>query len=565
MWTAAPSAPSSYSSGSRTSSTSGAVGDALGGLGVSTSAISALAADSRSRKLAMSKCLPSWSRIHPSGYGHRDLRRRHTVPQMRPIVTADALQPCTHTLTTSLLVTTLVDARRRCRPGPAVTAPATRTSPSTAMADTTLATTRSRSDSTRTPSASTARRSSRCGPTRDLSSFNLDLVLPASRVTVNGVAARRSAAAPTSCTSSPDHPLGVVETASRRGDLRRRSPGHHVQRGVAVDYDARRCRRPGRNPRSPRGGSLPTIIPPTRPATGSRSRSLSGRKRSAEARSRVARATRRVDDVEVGARSRRRPAIWCSLPSVTTTSSGAAHRRAASSSTPSARRRRQRTQLDPVHGRGDDVPRQRARPVSVRPIGGVVPNGAGFGFALETQTRPVYTRASSATGRTASVVIHEMAHQWFGDSVSVHRWKNIWLNEGFATYWSGCGSTPKVLPCRPTVSPSSTARSRPRPLLGSEDRRSRCRSAVRRRRVRPWGDDGSGTAQPGRVRAFSSRSCGRGCDFAGDGTGDDEAVQGRSPNGSAASSSTASSRLVVRRRQAGEHARERLCTANARF
>ena len=57
-----------------------------------------------------------------------------------------------------------------------------------------------------------------------------------------------------------------------------------------------------------------------------------------------------------------------------------------------------------------------------------------LGFALEDQTRSVYDGKFFEPGANMSVIVHENAHQWFGDSVSLATWSEIWLNEGFASY-----------------------------------------------------------------------------------------------------------------------------------
>jgi aminopeptidase N len=63
-------------------------------------------------------------------------------------------------------------------------------------------------------------------------------------------------------------------------------------------------------------------------------------------------------------------------------------------------------------------------------VGAIVDSAKVVGYSLETQTKPVFDRMPDE-----ATLVHELSHMWFGDSVTLTTWPDIWLHEGFAT-WS---------------------------------------------------------------------------------------------------------------------------------
>ncbi|MEU4033649.1 M1 family metallopeptidase [Streptomyces collinus] len=71
---------------------------------------------------------------------------------------------------------------------------------------------------------------------------------------------------------------------------------------------------------------------------------------------------------------------------------------------------------------------------------GVLMAQADTGFELETQTlslfeKDLFSDPAYPSWYLDSIMVHELSHQWFGDSVSPRTWSDVWLNEGHATWY----------------------------------------------------------------------------------------------------------------------------------
>ncbi|MEJ2540274.1 MAG: M1 family metallopeptidase [Gemmatimonadota bacterium] len=70
-------------------------------------------------------------------------------------------------------------------------------------------------------------------------------------------------------------------------------------------------------------------------------------------------------------------------------------------------------------------------------LANVVSTATGGG--MEAASTPAYSEASvsgTRERRWQNVIIHEIAHQWFGNAVTEYHWNDVWLSEGFATYYT---------------------------------------------------------------------------------------------------------------------------------
>ena len=69
-------------------------------------------------------------------------------------------------------------------------------------------------------------------------------------------------------------------------------------------------------------------------------------------------------------------------------------------------------------------------PYPFNAVGAIVDSAKFVGYSLETQTKPNFPQMPDE-----ATLVHELSHMWFGDSLTLQQWPEIWLHEGFAT-WS---------------------------------------------------------------------------------------------------------------------------------
>jgi len=78
---------------------------------------------------------------------------------------------------------------------------------------------------------------------------------------------------------------------------------------------------------------------------------------------------------------------------------------------------------------------KRLGPYPFDSIGSVADWVPAVGYALENQTKPHYAGDEDGPFVSRDEQLHEISHQWLGNSVSARRWTDIWFNEGWATFF----------------------------------------------------------------------------------------------------------------------------------
>ena len=98
-------------------------------------------------------------------------------------------------------------------------------------------------------------------------------------------------------------------------------------------------------------------------------------------------------------------------------------------------------------------------PYPFNAAGAIVDDAPDVGYALESQTKPNFAFVPDET-----TLVHELAHQWFGDAVTLRQWPDIWLHEGFAEWSEWIWSERHGGPTAQEIFDESRRRERPRHL-----------------------------------------------------------------------------------------------------